>query len=41
MYLKNKEMDELIENGEGKEESNEKRYCELLILVLYQLNIIN
>ena len=30
-------MYELIEDGEGKEESNEKRYCELLILVLYQL----
>lgn len=36
-HLKNKEMDELIEDGEGKEESNEKRYCELLTLVLYQL----
>ena len=33
-YLKNKEMDELIGTDDGKEECNEKKYCELLILVL-------
>lgn len=37
--LKRRELEELIKDGNGteKEESNEKRYCELLILVLYQL----
>ena len=36
--LRKEEMDAMIANGEHqKDESNEKKYCQLLILVLYQL----